>query len=211
MRATRDPVVEPEETTEQEREPSVVEQQAPSVKVVETTPEPRSPRDRLLLWVLPAVVLCVLVAGLVSWWRATGHDQEMVDDAARRDRVLIVATSHVETLNTLDYRKVDEGLKSWAEITTGTLHDQLADVPDDERKLLADQQKISTGSVMEAALTDLDDNTATVIAAVEITVQDGADADAEPTVKRNRFAADLVKVGDEWLMESLEQVEVDIS
>ena len=106
---------------------------------------------------------------------------------------------------------MDDGLKGWAEVTTGTLHDQLTDVSDDQRKLLADQQKISSGSVMEAAMTDLDDNTATVIAAVEITVKDGADADAKPTVKRNRFSADLVKVGDHWLLESLEQVAVNMS
>ena len=125
--------------------------------------------------------------------------------------MLIVATSNIETLNSLDYRKVDEGLKSWAEVTTGTLHDQLAEVSDDERKLLADQQKISSGSVMDAAMTDFDDNSATVIAAVESTVNDGADPEAEPTVKRNRFSADLVKVGDEWLLESLEQVAVNMS
>ena len=48
---------------------------------------------------------------------------------------------------------------------------------------------------------------------VEITVQDGSKGadDAKPTVKRNRFAADLVKVGDDWLLESLEQVAVNIS
>jgi Mce-associated membrane protein len=34
---------------------------------------------------------------------------------------------------------------------------------------------------------------------------------AEPTVKRNRFAGDLVKVGDDWLLESLEQVAVNMS
>jgi Mce-associated membrane protein len=193
-----------ENRTEPRTEASVVEKDAP---------EPSSRRDRVLTWALPLVALCVLAAGLVTWWRASGHDKEMVDEAARRDRVLIVATSHIETLNSLDYRTVDEGLKGWAAVTTGTLHDQLTSVSEDDRKVLAEQKKISTGSVMDAAVTELDDDTATVIAAVEITVRDGSASgeDADPTVKRNRFAADLVKVGDDWLLESLEQVAVNMS
>ncbi|NYI79696.1 hypothetical protein [Nocardioides panzhihuensis] len=193
-------------TVERRREAKVVE-------LVETTEEPRSTRDRVLAWALPLVALCVLVAGALTWWRASGHDQEMVDEAALRDRVLIVATSHIETLNSLDHRKVDEGLKGWAAVTTGTLHDQLTSVTEEDRKVLAEQKKISTGSVMDAAVTELDDDSATVIAAVEITVRDGSGSaeDAEPTVKRNRFAADLVKVGDDWLLESLEQVAVNMS
>lgn len=68
-----------------------------------------------------------------------------------------------------------------------------------------------TGRVVNAAVTDLDDDTATVIAAVEVTVRDGKDADAEPTVKRNRFSADLVRAGGTWKLESLQQVAVDLS
>ncbi|GGR58516.1 Mce-associated membrane protein [Nocardioides luteus] len=191
----------------------MVDQKAPPAASVVELVETPSRRDRLRRWALPLVALCILVAGALTWWRATGHDQDMVDAAERRDRVLIVATSHIETLNTLDFRSVDKGLKSWAEVTTGTLHDQLTNVSDEDRKVLAEQEKISTGSVMDAAVTELDDDTATVIAAVEITVQDGSKGagDAKPTVKRNRFAADLVKVGDDWLLESLEQVAVNIS
>ena len=103
MRATKSPEVEPVEAAgREETEPTVVEAKSPTVKVVETAREPRSARERVLVWAVPLLVLGVLIAGLVTWWRATGHDQEMVDDAARRDRVLIVATSHIETLNSLD-------------------------------------------------------------------------------------------------------------
>ena len=65
--------------------------------------------------------------------------------------------------------------------------------------------------MVDAAIVDLTDDTATVIAAVETTVADGADAGAEPTVKRDRFTADLVKVGDDWLLEALVQVAVNLS
>lgn len=155
------------------------------------------------------VALLVLVAGSFSWWRAD-HDSDRAL-AQTRDAVLIAATSHIETLNSLDYQHVDAGLKAWGAVTTGTLHDQLSQVTADQRTLLEDQKKISTGKVVDAAVFSLSDDTATVLASVEVTVRDGLDKTAAPTVKRNRFKADLVDVHGRWLVESLQQVAVDIS
>lgn len=158
---------------------------------------------------LLALAIVLAVSGSAAWWQAA-HDDRL--DAARsRDALLVQATQGIETMNTLDYRSVAEGVKAWSSVTTGTLHDQLAEVSAEDRKLLADQQKISTGRVVKAAVTDLDDGTATVIAAVEVTVRDGKDADAEPTVKRNRFSADLVRADATWKLESLQQVAVNLS
>lgn len=160
------------------------------------------------LVVLAAIALAV---GLFTWSRAGEHDADAVQRAQLRDAVLITARSHVETLQTLDYRDVPGGLARWEAVSTGTLKDQLLATTDETRQLLTDQQKITTGKVVDAAILDLTDDTATVIAAVETTVADGADAEAEPTVKRDRFTADLVKVGDDWLVESILQVAVNLS
>lgn len=151
----------------------------------------------------------VAVSGLLMWWQADQDPQRA--DAERRDAVLIEARGDIETMNTLDYRSVDEGVERWAQVTTGTLHDQLAGVSADDRTLLAEQKKISTGRVVDAAVVDVDATSATVIAAVEVTVKDAAKPDSEPTVKRNRFSADLVKVGGRWKLESLQQVAVSLS
>lgn len=160
---------------------------------------------------LAVLSLIVLVVALVSWSRAGDHDADAVERAELRDAVLITARSHIETLQTLDYRDVDGGLSRWEDVSTGTLKDQLLATTDETRQLLASQEKITTGKVVDAAVVDLSADTATVIAAVETTVADGADAAAEPTVKRDRFTADLVKVGDDWLLESLVQVAVNLS
>lgn len=160
------------------------------------------------LVVLAAIALAV---GLFTWNRAGDHDAEGVQRAELRDAVLITARSHIETLQTLDHRDIDGGLARWEDVATGTLKDQLLATTDETRQLLTDQQKVTTGKVVDAAILDLTDDTATVIAAVETTVADGADPEAEPTVKRDRFTADLVKVGDDWLVENLLQVAVNIS
>lgn len=180
---------------------------------LDTPPRPSGaarPASRLHLG-LVAVAVLLLVASVFTWLRASNHDADMVEQAELRDTVLITATSAIETMNSLDYRDVAGSLQSWEEVTTGTLHDQVAGTTEEDQQLLADQQKVSTGTVKESAMVDLTDSTATVIAAVEVTVRDDSDPEAEPTVKRNRFAADLVKVGDTWLLETLEQVAVNMS
>ena len=168
---------------------------------------PRRSRRWNVLGLVAAVL--VLISGAGAWWYSASDDT--LDAAEARDVVLVQAQRNVETLNTLDYRKVDEGLKAWTAATTGTLGDQLRAIGPEDRKLLADQKKISTGKVVDAAVVDLDDRTATVIVSVEITVRDGEDTSADPTVKRNRFSADLALVKGRWKLENLQQVAVSLS
>lgn len=189
----------PVETSEQH------EAETPSDPPSASTTRRRGP------WVLALLLVAALVAasGAFMWWQA---DHDPARSAAQtRDTVLIEARQAIETMNTLDYRSVDQGVKAWSQVTTGTLRDQLAGVSADDRRLLAEQKKISTGRVVDAAVIDVDDGSATVIAAVEVTVRDAAKPDSEPTVKRNRFSADLVKVGGRWKLESLQQVAVNLS
>lgn len=160
---------------------------------------------------LAVLAAVLLVFAVVSWIRAGDHDSAAVDRAELRDQVLITARSEIETMNTLDYRDIDGGLDKWEDVSTGTLKDQIAATDAESRKLMADRKMISTGKVTDAAIVDLTPSTATVIAALEVTVIDTSAPDAAPTVKRNRMAADLVKVGGKWLLEGLDQVAVNRS
>jgi len=172
---------------------------------------PARPSGVRRAWPVLLLALAILIAatGLFSWWRAA-HDDDLAL-ARTRDAVLTAATAHITTLNSLDYRHVDTGLAQWRAVTTGTLHDQVAQVSSDEQKLLADQKKISTGKVTDAAVLSLDKDTATVVASVQVTVKDDLHPDNPATVKRNRFSANLVLVHGRWLVESLQQVAVNLS
>ncbi len=174
---------------------------------------PPEGRRRVLDALTLLVAAALMVSGLVAWTRAATADD--LEPSATRDAALVAAKRGIATMNTLDYRTLEEGLASWKAVTTGVLHDQLGQVTDEERQLLADQRKISTGRVVDAAVLDLGTDpgheTATVIAAVEVEVRDGGSSTAEPTVKRNRFSADLVRVGGVWKLESLQQVPVSLS
>lgn len=159
---------------------------------------------------MAALLVGLLAAAVGGWmWWSAAHDDDLAL-AETRDTVLIAGQQHIETLNSLDHRDVDAGLEAWADATTGTMHDQMKAIDETQRQLLADQQKISEGRVVEAGVLSLDGDTATVVAAVEITVADGAAPGTEPTVKRQRYSADLRLVGDEWKLENLVQVAVSV-
>jgi Mce-associated membrane protein len=174
-----------------------------------STPAPGGGRGRRDL-VLVLAGLLVAVLGLGAWWFT--QDDAAYALAEERDALTVEATQAIEVLNTLDHREIEEGIADWRAVATGTLADQLGSVTEDEMTLLAEQQKISTGTVLDAAVLDLDDDTATVLAAVEVSVVDdsGDGEDAEPEVKRNRFSAELEKVDGEWKLASLQQVPVSL-
>ncbi|WP_244931821.1 hypothetical protein [Nocardioides sp. W7] len=171
----------------------------------ESTAEPR--RTRTGLWALALCGLGVVAVVLAFLsWRSADNDPDRAR-AALRDAAVIEGTAAVETMNSIDYRDVAAGVEAWQDVSTGVLHDQLVAMTPEDQQLLADQKRVATGRVVQAALTELTDRTATLIVAVEVTVS-ATEEGAEATVKRNRFAADLVRVSGEWKLENLAQVAV---
>lgn len=194
-----------DETTEPAEVVDAAEPADASPPAASQDPKVRSTWKR----VAPLAIAAMLAISGIAAWQGAARD-DAIAAADTRDAVLITAKQQITTLNTLDYRNIDAGLKAWSAATTGTLHDQLAQVDAENRALLADQKKISTGKVIDAAVLEVDGDTASVIAAVEVTVVDGAKPDAASTVKRNRFSADLVKVKGAWKLENLQQVAVNL-
>ncbi|MFS3129384.1 hypothetical protein ACLM5J_13365 [Nocardioides sp. Bht2] len=158
-------------------------------------------------WGLLAVSLVVLVLGVMFW-----RDAEPDPDAARaerRDAVIVAASNNLAVLQTMDYQKVDEHLAAWEAATTGVLGDQFADQADEKRQTLIDSQAVSVGKVLSVAVTELGEDTATVIASIITEVRDSS-AEGGAVEKRNRFAADLVRVDGKWLVENLNTVGVNL-
>jgi Mce-associated membrane protein len=157
-----------------------------------------------------AIVLVVAAAAFAtwagwSWWRASDTAGAY---AASREEVLRVGEQGIANLTTLDYRKVDEGLDRWLESATGTLRDSLAQGRDDSRKQLEAGKSTTEGKVVDASVTELESDTAQVIAAVEITVTPEG---GSPVVKRNRFEAGLSRTDSGWKLSSLRAVSVGAS
>ncbi|KDN21320.1 hypothetical protein DV20_15635 [Amycolatopsis rifamycinica] len=162
-------------------------------------------------WPLRVAVFAVVVtAAFAGWsgfsWYRTAHSEELTYGTAR-DEALAGGRELVARLCTLDYHRLDQGLAQWLDASTGPLHDRLARTDDATKKTLVQDATVSTGRVLDAALSELDEHagTAKLLASVEITAQKDGVA---PATKRNRFAAGLVRTGGGWKLSALDELPV---
>jgi len=193
------------------------------------TPPPGPRRSAGLL--VTAVALVVVAAGFLVWsvvsLGSAGSDLDAANAkvtdansrldelnadgdlafAGARDEADRHARHAMAVMNTLDYRKLDEGLADWARVTTGALHDQVTAVSDEQREAIVDGRSVTTAEVFSSAVRELDDRagTAVVIAAVRIDVAAG---DQPATQKWQRMEGQLTRTGSAWLLESIRQVPV---
>jgi Mce-associated membrane protein len=172
------------------------------------TEEPAAKRRWRPRFVHVAIVLLVAAAafaGLAGWsfLRASGDDA--LGYATARDDALKAGRQQVAELTTLDYHDVDGGISRWLTVTTGKLHDELAGTDDQTKNTLRQNATVSTGNVLDAAVSELDERagTAKLLVSVEITQ---TKAGAQPTTKRNRFAAALTRTDGGWKLSALDQV-----
>ncbi|MBP2325501.1 Mce-associated membrane protein [Kibdelosporangium banguiense] len=159
------------------------------------------------VFAIALVVAAAAFAGWFGWSWLRAADTEG-SYAETRQEVLRVGEQGIANLTTLDYRQIDEGLNRWVESSTGALRDSLLQGRDDSRKQLEAGKSTTVGKVVDAAVTELDQNSAQVIAAVEITV---TPADGSSAVKRNRFEAGLDRTESGWKLSSLRSVAVGAS
>ncbi|WP_158893001.1 hypothetical protein [Amycolatopsis anabasis] len=159
-------------------------------------------------WTAFATALIAVAAVVwfgLSWWTAE-HDDGLRQGAVREE-VLSAGRQGIATLNTLDYRRVDDGYRRWLDASTGALHDELAQNPDASKAKIGQAKAVSIGKVVDAAVTELDEDAgkAKVIAALETTVTPEG---GQEVTKHNRFEAELTRTGAEWKLNAVGQVPV---
>jgi Mce-associated membrane protein len=200
---------------EQPAEPAPAE---PDEAEEESAPEAAEPADgdeddgrrRLDAVVLVAIALAVVAAACAayfgwSWYRAA-HDDALAY-SRHRDAVLRAAEQGVQNLNTLDYRKVDQGLASWEESSTGDLHQQLVQGRAQFTAQVQLAKTVTTAKILDGAVTELDDRTgkASAIVAVQVTVTPPT---GSPTTKPSRMRAQLTRTAAGWKLSALGQAPV---
>ncbi|MEV6880082.1 hypothetical protein [Amycolatopsis sp. NPDC051128] len=157
-----------------------------------------------------AVVAVVATAAFAGWsgvtWYRTAHS-EAVTYGTARDEALASGRELVARLCTLDYHRLDQGLAEWLDASTGPLRDRLAHTDEATKKTLTQGATVSTGKVLDAGLSELDEHagTAKLLASVEITaLKEGV----APSTKRNRFAAGLTRTESGWKLSALDELPV---
>jgi Mce-associated membrane protein len=176
----------------------------------ETPPDkPRRPRisDPVLLVAAVLVVVAGAFAAYFGWsWYDAAHDDALAYSRAR-DAVLRAGEQGVQNMNTLDYRKVDQGLTSWEDSSTGALHEELVQGRAQFTSQVQLAKTVTTAKILDGAVTELDDRTgkAGVIVAVQITVTPPT---GTPTTKQSRMRAQLTRTPSGWKLSALGQAPV---
>ena len=147
-----------------------------------------------------AIALVVIAAGFAGWtgwsWYHAEHSGS-VAGAQVRDQVLREGQQAVQNFNTLDYRRLDQGLNLWESSSTGTLHSEIASGRAQFEQQIRKARTVTSATVLEAALTSLDQQagTANIIVALQITVKPQAGLAYHQAVQAGgHAAANLVRL-----------------
>ena len=157
-----------------------------------------------------ALVLVVLAAAFAGWaglsWYSAAHAGPSAS-AQLRDRVLQAGEQAVQNFNTLDYRKVTQGLALWEQSSTGTLHEEIVAGHAQFARDIQQTKTITTARILDGALTSLNarSGTANIIVALQITVTPVKGA---PVTKQTRLAGRLTRTNAGWKLTALGEVPV---
>lgn len=157
-----------------------------------------------------AVVLAVAAAGAAGWGGWSRYDAAHDDAAAyaqARDDALAAGEQAVQNMNTLDHARLEQGLDTWEDSTTGDLHQQLVDGREAFVKQIEAAKTVSIAKILSGAVTELDDRAgrAGVMVALRVTV---TAPEGEPAVKESRMLGRLTRTSEGWKLSALGQAPV---
>ncbi|MEN3269575.1 hypothetical protein [Pseudonocardia sp.] len=166
-----------------------------------TPSPPAKPRAARLVTPVRALALLVVVAAVaatffgVRWSLALGDSG--LELARERDAVLIDAQQAAINLNSLDFNHVDAGLDLWEQTSTGPLLDEFRANRAEYSKVVTDSKRVTTATVADAAVAELDvrAGTARVLVGVDVkVVPQGQDA----VVTRQRLQLEMTRTDTGW-------------
>ena len=164
------------------------------------------PETEALYLPTPQRLAAVCAAWFGRSWYQAAHDDSLAY-SRDRDTVLRAAEQGVQNLNTLDYRKVDQGLTAWENSSTGDLRQELVSGRAQFSTQVRQAKTITSARILDGAVTELDDHAgkASVIVAVQITVTPPT---GTPATKQSRMRAQLTRTASGWKLSALGQAPV---
>ncbi len=164
----------------------------------------RAPRGRLdaALYVLVVLLTCALVVGGVLGWRTHGDRADAAVESERYGAVLASARTEVLAFVNIDYNDAQSSIDKVAAGATGDFREQYTSSAEDVIKVLTDNESVMTGEVVYAGVAEVDQDSATVIAATTGTVSN-TQTDNEPVARSFRLRLELQLVKGRWLTSDL--------
>lgn len=124
--------------------------------------------------------------------------------------VLRQGEQDVQNFNTLSYQNLAQGLSNWQNSSTGTLRSETTSGWPSFAKEVSKLKTVTTATILDAALTSLDQQkgTAGIIVALQVTVKP---AKGSAATKRSRLEGTLTRTPSGWKLSSLGEVPVGTS
>jgi Mce-associated membrane protein len=156
------------------------------------------------------VVLLLLAVGVSGWqgWRMATDRNESTSVAGTDDRDAAVKAAGEALLafNSIDYRRIDPILDSWAELSSGKLRASVTSGRKAVRREVTRAKTVTSARIVRSALTAYDDSagTASIIAVIAIRTQTrGGGA----KTKHARFAGLVQRSGSSWKLSAMQTMQ----
>jgi Mce-associated membrane protein len=162
--------------------------------------EPQFSWRKVAVIVLAGLLVALSVAALVLWLQLRAAAQEQ--DA--REEALRYATQTAKNLTSISYEALDADIDQVLDSATGQFREDFAERSDNLREVLTTNKVVSEGEVLEAALVNADEDSATALVVVDATVQNTQNPEGGATTYRMKL--ELERQGDQWLASMLEFV-----
>lgn len=165
-------------------------------------------RGPLRIVTLVVTVVAMVAFSAAGWfgmsWYRVAHDKSLTL-GIDREAVLRDAQRATLTLNTLDYRQVQDGLTLWEQAAAGSLLTLLRANRDSYARAITDSATVSVARVVDAAVASLDERsgTAYVLVGVDVTSQS---EQGDPSCTQRRVRLEMLRVGDAWKVGTLAPV-----
>jgi Mce-associated membrane protein len=174
-------------------------------------------RPRRLIAVLSALVVALVAASvvLVLVVRSNEGSRDALVSARqplqaqqavtqRRDDALEAAKRAILDLDALSAATIDKDIARVVVSATGTFKTQFAKAQADLRSLVVSRKTVSKGTILSAGVVRADQDTATVLVAVDRFVTDTTNV--KGVTARDRWKVSLELHGGRWLVANLEAV-----
>lgn len=163
------------------------------------------PRHHVALYVVTVLLACICVVGGVLVWRTHQADERTQAEQERYGEVIAAATEEAEAFINIKYEDAEDSIDRVAAGATGDFKKQYSRSTKGVLQVLKQEKSSMEGEVLWAGVVDVDQDSATVIAATSGTVAN-RQTNNQPVARNFRLRLDLVREGGRWLTNDLQFV-----
>jgi Mce-associated membrane protein len=162
----------------------------------------KPPMSHVRLATIAGLVAAVALAALTGWLGFRTYQSKQADD--QRHLFLQVGRQGALNLTSIDWQQADANVQRILDSATGTFYDDFQKRAGPFVEVVKQAQSKSVGTIAEAGLESVSDNSAQVLVAVTVKTSNAGAPDQQPRAWRMRLS--VQKVGDEAKVSNVEFV-----